>query len=144
MCLLNNVSEYLAPDLLSAIHAATDVTGFGLAGHALNLARASSVGLAIEAAKLPKFERAMELIEKGFLTKAHRTNSEYVREQIRFGFDDTCLQQLVFDPQTSGGLLLAVEAAAAEQIISQIARRFPFAQKIGHVCSAGDVTLQFS
>jgi selenide,water dikinase len=144
MCLLNNVSENLSAHLLSSIHAATDITGFGLAGHALNLARASSVGLTIEAQRLPKFSRAMELIDKGFLTKAHRTNSDYVKEQTRFSFDNTCLQQLVFDPQTSGGLLLAVDASAADQVLAQIVRRFPMAQKIGVVRAAGDAMLQFS
>jgi selenide,water dikinase len=144
MCMLNNVSESLPLDLLSAIHAATDITGFGLAGHALNLARASGVSLDIDCASLPRFARAMEFIGKGFLTKAHRTNFEYIKEQSHFKLDDIQLQQLVCDPQTSGGLLLAVDANVGDQVLSQITRRFPYAQRIGSVHTQNAVALQFS
>lgn len=131
MCLLNNVADQLPDDLKSNIHAATDVTGFGLAGHALNLARASQVSLTIEGARLPRFEKTMEFLSKGFLTKAHRTNAEYVSAQTRF--DNAAVTQLVCDPQTSGGLLLSVEASAADAILSHLQARFPVTQEIGVV-----------
>lgn len=136
MCLLNDVAVHLPAELLPAIHAATDITGFGLAGHALNLARASGVGLHFESNKLPRFERAMEFLTKGFLTKAHRTNSEYVKGHVQFDHDESTFQQLVFDPQTSGGLLLAVDAAHADAILAKLSYSFIFAQKIGVVTAA--------
>jgi selenide,water dikinase len=141
MCLLNDTR--LPQELAGAVHAATDITGFGLAGHAFNMARASGVSLQFDGAKLPRFERAMEFLEKGFLTKAHRTNSEYTRESIRFHSEDKLAQQLVFDPQTSGGLLLSVDPAAADQVLASLAGRFPFASKIGSVVARELTLLSF-
>lgn len=142
MCLLNDTQ--LPANLTAAVHAATDITGFGLAGHGFNLAKASSVSLNIDSSRLPRFEKAMEFLAKGFLTKAHRTNSEYVAGQIEFGHDNAQLQQLVFDPQTSGGLLLAVDAGVADEVLKCLAKRFPFAQKIGVVEACKDKALYFS
>lgn len=133
MSTLNDVSAKLPGDLLTAIHAATDITGFGLAGHALNLARASGVDLYFEIEELPRFERAMEFLEKGFLTKAHRTNGEYVKEQIFFDIQNPSIQQLIYDPQTSGGLLLAVSKDKADNILSCLLDKFPSAKKIGRI-----------
>jgi selenide,water dikinase len=143
MCLLNDVAGKLAMNLSSAIHAATDITGFGLAGHALNLARASQVNLHIQLDQLPRFEKTLEFLSKGFLTKAHRTNGEYVKDQTRFERDDQIFQQLVFDPQTSGGLLLAVDAAAADRILSELQSFFPAARKIGVVGTESQSGLRF-
>ncbi len=148
MCLLNNAAELLLPNLIPAIHAATDITGFGFAGHALNLARASRVSLRIECKRLPRFARTIEFLSQGILTKAHRTNREYVETQSQFGANgvavDLTEQQLVVDPQTSGGLLLAVAADAADQVLSQLSRCFPFAQRVGIVETQQDVALKFS
>jgi selenide,water dikinase len=134
MCLLNDITNLLSPSLQTAIHAATDVTGFGLAGHAFNLAKASQVSLHIESSKLPRFEKVMELLSKGFLTKAHRTNREYVSGQIQIQNQIPKIdEQLFFDPQTSGGLLLSVAETHAEEILKELSTQFPFTQKIGSV-----------
>jgi len=143
MSQLNDVGSRLAPEELAAIHAATDITGFGLAGHAYNLARASRVSLHIETSELPRFERAMEFLEKGFLTKAHRTNSEYVKEHTQFAALSPLLQQLTFDPQTSGGLLLAVDPAMADKILGRLQKTFPQARRIGRVDSHHEKLLYF-
>lgn len=145
MCLLNNVVDKLPIEFLSAIHAATDITGFGFAGHALNMARASGVSLRIDSAKLPRFERVMEFLEKGFLTKAHRTNGQYVQDHVVFEKVHPLVQQLVYDPQTSGGLLLAVDPKHAESIFFNIAHTFSFVQKIGYVEETSNMAmLRFS
>lgn len=134
MCTLNNVSELLSEDLLSSIHAATDVTGFGLAGHALNMAHASHVCLNIETSKLPTFTQTIEFLNKGFLTKAHRTNSEYVKDRTQFlDSVDSTYKNLVFDPQTSGGLLLSVDSKKSDLILQQIKQKFPTSSVIGQV-----------
>lgn len=143
MMQLNQVAEILSPLLLGAIHAATDITGFGMAGHALNLARASQVSLQIQTAELPRFTRALEFLEKGFLTKAHRTNFEYVDSSSHFENVGTTMQQLVFDPQTSGGLLLSVEPVLADAVLAAIKIQFPAAQKVGQVIPQQKNTLQF-
>jgi len=142
MCLLNDVAGSLPDELKSNIHAATDITGFGLAGHALNLARASSVSLIIEGAHLPRFEKTMEFLSKGFLTKAHRTNADYVGSHCQFANSD--ITQLVCDPQTSGGLLLSVKASVADAIVSHLRPRFVFAQRIGVVTAQSGSLLQFT
>jgi selenide,water dikinase len=137
MCLLNDITSILPKNLALAIHAATDITGFGLAGHALNLARASDVSVHIEANKIPRFARALEFIKRGFLTKAHRTNREYVSDDIEILNLDAEVQQLLFDPQTSGGLLLAVDPLYSQQLLSAVQNRFISAQIIGSI-EAGD------
>lgn len=145
MCLLNEISSLLSPALLSSIHAATDITGFGLAGHALNLAKASLVTLQIESARLPRFERTMEFLEKGVLTKAHRTNLEYTEASMKSRGLSKAVQQLLVDPQTSGGLLLSVEASVAKELVQALAPRFPSATIIGvvHAQSEPAFTLDF-
>jgi selenide,water dikinase len=144
MGLLNDVAGALPASLLPAIHAATDITGFGLAGHALNLARSSQVSAHFRLDQLPRFERAMEFLGKGFLTKAHRSNADYVKGSVRFEREDPILQQLVFDPQTSGGLLLSVEKSAADEVLSILSQRFSAARKIGSVHQPEAAALRFT
>ncbi len=118
---------------MGCVHAATDVTGFGLAGHALNVALASQVALRFQFQSLPLFENTLQFIQKGFLTKAHRTNREFVNSELQIsGLSDE--QALVlFDPQTSGGLLLFVAEADVETALSQLRARFPMASVVGEV-----------
>ena len=144
MCRLNAVGDGLDANLASAIHAATDITGFGLAGHAFNLARASGVSLQIELEQLPRFERAMEFLERGFLTKAHRTNAEYVKDRTLFVNESALLQQLTFDPQTSGGLLLAVDSASADRLLQHLQVHFFAARKIGVAGPESEILLRFT
>jgi selenide,water dikinase len=135
MCLLNNVTDLLSDEEASSIHAATDITGFGLAGHGLNLARASNVSIHVLSESLPRFKRAIELIEGGFLTKAHRTNSEYVKEDIFLNQVSASTEKLLYDPQTSGGLLLAVAPDQTDAVLNKIKTKFSSAKKIGLVSS---------
>ena len=143
MCQLNEVSSLLTEEEQRSIHAATDITGFGLAGHAYNIAKASEVLLEIEVADLPKFERAQEFLSKGFLTKAHRSNRQYVESHTDFQNPDPILQNLVLDPQTSGGLLLSVDAAHEKTILSKLQKNFPFTRKIGSVQSRDEHWIRF-
>ena len=128
-----NDTSVLSEELVSAVHAATDITGFGLAGHGYNMAKSSSCSLEIELDRLPRFEKTMEYLDKGFLTKAHRTNAEYVSDAAVFEIDDKVKRLLVFDPQTSGGLLLAVAPEKADSVLAALASRFGSSQKIGRV-----------
>ncbi len=144
MCLLNEVTSCLSPTLLPAIHAATDITGFGLVGHALNLAKASKVTLQFEAARIPHFAKARELLQKGYLTKAHRTNREYVEGQMQFAHPDPIIEQLICDPQTSGGILFAVDTDYAATMLTQLQQRFGAAQIIGKVLVSQTVSLKFT
>jgi selenide,water dikinase len=141
---LNNVMAFLSSDLAEAIHAATDITGFGLAGHSYQMARASQVSFIFESAKLPLFKLTRSSLEKGWLTKAHRSNAEYTAGKISFKHDDEIMKNICFDPQTSGGLLLSVEAEKAPAIWREILNQFPGTAIIGRVTkkSEFDVTVE--
>lgn len=133
MSLINNAIDFLDETQIQSVHAATDITGFGLSGHCMQLARASQVTLKIELEVLPKLARAMSCLEKGFLTKAHRSNAQYTESSVVYRKTDLLLQQLTHDPQTSGGLLLAVAPAQSQQILKSIRKKFSDAVIIGQV-----------
>jgi selenide, water dikinase len=113
--------------------AATDVTGFGLAGHAAGIARESRVTLEIDLASLPLLPRVLELarhFQPGGL-KANRKEFEPRVEYAREPAD--ALRALLFDPQTSGGLLLALPESAVPRVREEL----PEATAIGRVAAAG-------
>lgn len=136
MMKLNNVIDLLeAASCAEAIHSATDITGFGLAGHAMQMASASGVDFNFDFSKLPFLPGAAQMIADGFLTKAHRTNREYTEKAIRWqrvGLSDND-KLIAFDPQTSGGLLLSVDPAKAGDVLRAIRARFELAVQIGVV-----------
>lgn len=130
---LNNVVDFLSDESLAAIHAATDITGFGLSGHGMQLAQASQVCLEIRFESLPLFSRALEFLEKGFLTKAHRSNALYTESSLASGSLSPLQKLLLHDPQTSGGLLLSVAREQAPQVLSELQKKFTSARLIGEV-----------
>jgi selenide, water dikinase len=129
----------LPDDLHAAVSSATDVTGFGLLGHALHIAEGSSVSLALRPRDVPLLPGARETLERGILTKAHRSTTRYVAEKVagRDAFDEATWWSLV-DPQTSGGLLLCVAPDAAEGLLDHVRERFPHAVVVGEVVPAGE------
>ena len=135
MCTLNNVVDCLSDEETQAIHAATDITGFGLSGHSMQLAKASQVLLNIELSKIPKFEKALSFLERGFLTKAHKSNAVYTESSIAYEAEASLMKTLIHDPQTSGGLLLSVDPSKSAAILAKLKTHFPKAEKIGHVSS---------
>ena len=124
----------LPEHLHRAVHAATDVTGFGVLGHALHLARGSDVSIALDSAALPLLEHAADTLSRGILTKAHRSNTHYVENDVsgREQLSEVAWWSLV-DPQTSGGLLLSVAPEQADALLEHILPRFPRASVIGEV-----------
>ena len=116
------------------VKGATDVTGFALLGHAWEMACASNVTIEIAAASVPLIAGALDLASAGLLTGADKTNREYVREQVEIAAsNDPNLVKLFYDPQTAGGLLLAIPAAQAEDLLAELRRNYPRAQIIGRV-----------
>lgn len=119
-------------------HSATDVTGFGLLGHAFGMARASDVTFEIEAHLVPLLPQAIEMVQAKMLTRGDRTNREHVGENVYFDEDVPVeLRNLLFDPQTSGGLLISVSPAGAEEIIDTLASKGQTACVIGRVVNRG-------
>ena len=98
--------------------AATDITGFGLAGHTIELADASDVTIRIELDRLPVFEGVIALAEPANLSRASGTNREYCRAKMLIPpTADARLIEIVLDPQTSGGLLIAIERNRADELV---------------------------
>lgn len=131
---LNDLS--LGAELHRAVHAATDVTGFGVLGHALHLAQGSSVTLSVSAAELPLLEHAAETLERGILTRAHHSNTAYASPHVagRERVSETSWWALT-DPQTSGGLLLAVAPERVGDLLAAVRPRFARATVIGRVAA---------
>ena len=136
MAQLNSILHLLNEDETKAIHAATDVTGFGLLGHSLQMARASQKTIQLNFSQIPRFSRTLKFLEAGFLTKAHRSNKDYVASEIDFGSLTSIEQNLLFDPQTSGGLLLAVHSSMANVLVEKLKTEFNHVECIGHIGEA--------
>ena len=95
------------------VHACTDVTGFGLVGHGLEMARASGVTLELELERLPVIEEALEYAAMGLIPAGAYDNQECYRDRVDYGRDPGELEMLLYDPQTSGGLLMALPPRGA-------------------------------
>jgi len=132
MTLLNRVGMELAKD--SAVHAMTDVTGFGILGHALEMARGSEVALIINADELPLLSEAQRLAQDRFITGASMRNWMSYNDSVTLPLEfPEWRRHLLTDPQTSGGLLIACDPGRAATILGMIvAAGFPHCRIIGH------------
>jgi selenide,water dikinase len=110
------------------VHAITDVTGFGLLGHTLELARGSNLTVTLKAGDVPLFTQAAQLAQQGHVTGASTRNWASYGEAIRLpeGLPDW-QRDLLCDPQTSGGLLAAVAPEGTERVLALV-REGGFAQ----------------
>jgi selenide,water dikinase len=116
------------------VKGATDVTGFALLGHAWEMACASNVTIEIDSARVPLINGALELAEAGLMTGADKTNREYVGEGVAVNADiDPNLLKLFFDPQTAGGLLLAIAEQKADELLADLRENYERAEVIGRV-----------
>ena len=114
------------------VHAATDVTGFSLAGHSQECASASGVTIEIDTSRLPVLDGVLELARYGFLPEGRYTNEDWLFGKIGFVEDIPLeMKDLVLDPQTSGGLLLFMPQAEAEAFVREMDK--PFCRIIGRV-----------
>jgi selenide,water dikinase len=130
--LLNRIGSKLAKD--PTVHAITDVTGFGLLGHGLEMARNSSLAIVVHGNDLPLLSDARRLAEQGIVTGASNRNWASYGKDVRLppGLPDW-QRHLLTDPQTSGGLLVSCDPDRAEAIVDMtIAAGYPHACVIGH------------
>jgi selenide, water dikinase len=116
------------------VHAATDITGFGLLGHAREMAAGSQVSLLLDSARVEFLPESIEYSRQGFLPGGLRRNVEFIAGCVEFanGIREE-IRNLLFDPQTSGGLLLSVAAAHASTLVTSLRDRGCTAQEIGEV-----------
>ena len=103
------------------LHSSTDITGFGILGHTLEMARASSVRIDIEFGALPFYPHSLDMYRKGETTGSNKPNRELVDDYLRISAHLSEEQRnWLFDPQTSGGLLLCVPASRAEMLLGEL------------------------
>jgi selenide, water dikinase len=119
------------------VHACSDITGFGILGHALGMASGSGVTMVLESAKLPVIQQAARLAEKGYITGGCKRNRDYLKDKItiepsiREG-----LVEVAMDPQTSGGLLIALAKRDAAKLIEELqAAGVKTATEVGYATS---------
>jgi len=129
---LNERASQLA--LAHGAHGCTDITGFGLVGHSLEIARASKVSLRIEVHRLPIYEDFFRLVKKGVTTGGTDLNRAAAKDQFHDRADLNRFQlELLFDPQTSGGLLVSLPPAKAEAFLNALQETGHQAAEIGEV-----------
>jgi selenide,water dikinase len=133
--LLNRIGAELAED--GDVHAITDVTGFGLLGHALEMARGSKLTLAIRAGDLPLLSEAAPLAQQGFVTGASIRNWASYGDSVVLPTDlPEWRRHLLTDPQTSGGLLVACAPGRADALLKTIVDAgYPSARIIGRAAA---------
>jgi len=120
-------------------NACTDITGFGLLGHAAEIAAASGVSIELVSSDIPYMDQALAYAEDGLVPGGAYRNRDYFSHRIRFSDHiSTAASDLLFDPQTSGGLLLSIPESRAEQALSSLRSAVPVAAIIGYVTEAGE------
>jgi selenide,water dikinase len=127
MLILNQIGGQLAP--LRSVKAVTDVTGFGLLGHLLEMCEGSNLEAELNYNKIPIMEPALDYIAKGCIPGGTRRNLDSYGDKVQLANDDW--KWILADPQTSGGLLIAVEAEASKEIEKILRANNFFAEEIG-------------
>lgn len=120
------------------VRGATDITGFGLMGHAWELAKGSGVTIEINAANVPLIDGALDMARRKMLTQGDKTNREYVGNDILIDTDITReMASLLFDPQTAGGMLISIDADKASALLARLLETYADASIIGRVAEKG-------
>ena len=122
------------------VHAATDITGFGLAGHCYEMVKGSQVAMEFSMDRIPLIKEALEMYKKGVTTGVNNFNRELVAGAIRFGKDlPPWHKEIVYDPQTSGGLLVSVPESQGEALLKTLETAgVRWASLIGQVKAVSD------
>ena len=125
------------------VHACTDVTGFGLLGHAFEMASGSGVTIRIDTKSMPVLPGAYDLASMGIIPAGAYRNRDYVRPHLseREGID-RALCDIASDPQTSGGLLVALPKAEAEHLVERLLQATKYASVIGEVLPKSDAAIE--
>lgn len=124
------------------VHGCTDVTGFALLGHSFEMAQGSGCSIHLTASDLPWHPECYELAEMGFIPAAAYHNRNYVQDGISVaGNISRAMQDICYDPQTSGGLLMALPEAAAGECLRELQQVLPAAAIVGYVTPKEDYWL---
>ncbi len=132
---MSTLNKYAHDVLVNySVHACTDVTGFALLGHSLEMAQGSGVTVHLKAQAVPYHKEAYEMADMGFVPAGAYRNRDFAESSVRVvGAVARALQDIFYDPQTSGGLLCAVPAAEAEACLAELRAVAPSTRIIGYV-----------
>lgn len=142
MSLMNKVYEQMATlnkrarDIMVKyeVHGCTDVTGFALLGHSCEMARGSELTIHIDTKNVPYHKEAYELAEMGFIPAGAYRNRDFAQKDVLVkGNISRAMQDILYDPQTSGGLLMAVAQKDAGALLKELKDNLPCAEVIGYV-----------
>jgi selenide,water dikinase len=121
------------------VNSATDVTGFGLLGHALEMAKASDVSIEINSKEVPILEGAVDMAKMGIIPAGMYRNKEYVGKDVELQNIKIEIEDILYDPQTSGGLLVSVKSDLADMLVEDMKKNGSIEAKIiGEVKSRAD------
>ncbi len=115
------------------VHSCTDVTGFGLLGHSFEMAQGSGVTITLHTADIDLIPAALEFARMGVLPAGMYRNRTFAEPGVDAGDTEIAVQDLLYDPQTSGGLLMAVAPEDADDLLAELKDAVPSAQRIGVV-----------
>jgi selenide,water dikinase len=115
------------------VHACTDVTGFGLLGHAYEMAQGSGVEITLQVDGIDLMPEALDLARMGYLPEGMYRNRMFAKTGVDAGETELAKQDLLYDPQTAGGLLISVAAEDADTLYDELKKTVPSAQRIGMV-----------
>ena len=115
------------------VHACTDVTGFALLGHAFEMAEGSDVEITLNVKNIDLIEEALGFARMGILPAGMYRNRKFAEHGVDAGETELAVQDMLYDPQTSGGLLIAVDPADADALYEELKTTVPSAQRIGTV-----------
>lgn len=124
------------------VHSCTDVTGFGLLGHSLEMAQGSGCSIHLKLSSIPYYPEAVAMAEMGFVPAGAYRNRSFAQESVRLLSSlPRALEDLLYDPQTSGGLLFALPEKEAEACLERLRQVCPQAAAIGYVTEPDAVPL---
>ena len=142
MTSLNRIASEVMQEI--GVHACTDITGFGLMGHSFEMAAASKVGMKFWASKVPFFKEIIRLITEGFVPGGTHNNRTYLEDKVQIHHSISAEKATVlFDAQTSGGLLISVPEANVDNLVRELTKRgLETAAVIGEVVSEHPAVLK--
>lgn len=118
MTYLNRYARDIAAGF--SIHSCTDITGFGIAGHAMEMAKGSEKTLILDTGSLPVLKGVQAYTEMGLIPAGAYRNREYLEKDVESRISGTWQEDLIYDPQTSGGLLIAVSEEEAPELLKRL------------------------
>lgn len=128
-----------AMDKVEGVNSVTDITGFGLLGHALEMAEGSSVTIRINHKNVPVIKKAIEYAEMGLVPAGTYTNKKFIGDKVHFNNEvPTAMEDILYDPQTSGGLLISVEKDKSEELLIALRNSPTEYAIIGEACTKGE------